>query len=546
MKPSHTKSIPAAFAEVAARQPSKTAVSYLGTNFTYRDLDELSQRFAAGLLQRGLRPGSRVVIYMPNSVQWLVAWLGVLRSGAVAVPITPIYTPYDLAYIANDTQAEAVVCADRNYGYVTRVMENTGIKMVVASGLADLLPAYKRAFGWLFDKIPKGRTANAEHTLLIRDLLKAGKAEVPIPEVDSGDVAEILYTGGTTKHPKGVPITHELLLGCAREQLACSAELIKPEENVILGTAPMFHVLGQTCAMGTIFTYGGSLVLQPRVNLDAMLEAVESQRGRTLIGVPALYRMILEHDRLDQYDLSSLDFCFSGGDVMPLEVARRWERRFGKRIYIGYGSTETVGGVGMNPAGQVTPPGCMGIVLGSKQVKVVDQSSLDAVPYGKPGELLVHSQPMVSAYWNKPEETAQAFVEIDGKLFYRTGDIVAMDEDRQLYFVDRTMDTIKHKGYRVSATEIEAILQEHAAVIEACVVGLPDEKVGERIKAFVVLKKDVKGITGYDLIQWCRKRLVSYKLPQYIEFRDMLPKSKVGKLLRREIRAEEAERREEG
>lgn len=545
MKPSQAKNIPAAFAEVAARQPDKTAVSYLGTNFSYRQLDELSQRFASGLNQKGIGPGSRVVIYMPNSVQWLVAWLGVLRSGAVAVPITPIYTPYDLAYIANDTQAEAVVCADRNYGYVTRVMGNTKIKFVVASGLADLLPAYKRFFGWLFDKIPKGRTAKADHTLSIRELLKLGQVGVPIPQVDAGEIAEILYTGGTTKHPKGVPITHELLINCAHEQLACSAALIKPEENVILGTAPMFHVLGQTCGLGTVFTYGGTLILQPRVNLDAMLEAIESQGGRTLIGVPALYRMILEHDRLDQYDLSSLDYCFSGGDVMPLEVARRWERRFGKRIYIGYGATETVGGVGMNPGGQETTPGCMGIVLESKDVKVVNQSDLEEVEHGKPGELLVYSDPMVNAYWNKPEETAEAFVEIDSKLFYRTGDIVAMDEERRLYFVDRTMDTIKHKGYRVSATEIEATLQEHSAVIEACVVGLPDEKVGERIKAFVVLKKDVKGITGYDLIQWCRERLVSYKLPQYIEFRDMLPKSKVGKLLRREIRAEEAERREE-
>lgn len=545
MKQSQSKNIPAAFAEVAARHPNKTAVSYLGTNFTYGQVDDLSQRFAAGLAQRGLGPGSRVVVYMPNSVQWVVAWLGVLRSGAVAVPITPIYTPYDVAYIANDTKAEAVVCADRNYGYVTRVMENTGIKMVVVSGLADLLPAYKRFFGWLFDKIPKGRISRDEHTVPIRELLKSGTGGVPIPKEDGSEIAEILYTGGTTKHPKGVPITHELLLACAHEQLACSASVIKPEENVILGTAPMFHVLGQTCGLGTLFTYGGTLVLQPRVNLDAMLEALESQGGRTLIGVPALYRMILEHDRLDQYDLSSLDYCFSGGDVMPLEVARRWEKRFGKSIYIGYGATETVGGVGMNPSGKDTPPGCMGVVLDSKHVKVVDQGSLEEVPHGKPGELLVHSQPMVCAYWNKPEETAEAFVEIEGKLFYRTGDIVAKDEERRLYFVDRTMDTIKHKGYRVSATEIESILQEHPAVIESCVVGLPDEKVGERIKAFVVLKKDVKGITGYDLIQWCRERLVSYKLPQYIEFRDMLPKSKVGKLLRREIRAEEAERREE-
>jgi long-chain acyl-CoA synthetase len=544
MNSSFHKTIPAAFAEVAHRQPHRLAISYLGTPFTYAELEELSGRFAAGLLGRGVGPGARVMIYMPNSVQWVVAWLGILKAGAVAVPISPIYTPHDVAYIANDTGASAIVCADRNYGYVVKVMDGTGIKLAVTCGLVDLLPAYKRAFGWLFDRVPKGRTTRAEHTLPLTDLLKAG-GQAPGGGDDASALAEILYTGGTTKHPKGVPITHELLIGCATEQLAYSSAVIKPDENVILGTAPMFHVLGQTCGLGTIFTHGGAVVVQPRVNLDAMLEAVESMRARTLIGVPALYRMILEHDRLSLYDLTSLDYCFSGGDVMPLEVSRRWERQFGKRIYIGYGATETVGGVGLNPAGQETPPGCMGVVLASKLVRAVDPFSMAEVPPGKPGELLVHSSPMVEAYWNKPEETARSFVEINGKLFYRTGDIVAVDEERRLYFVDRSMDTIKHKGYRVSATEIEATLQEHPAVIESCVVGLPDEKVGERIKAFVVLKKDIKGVTGYDLIQWCRQRLVSYKIPQYIEFRDMLPKSKVGKLLRREIRAEEAERRQE-
>ena len=544
MTQSQSKTIPAAFLEVAARQGDKTAISYLGTSYSYRDLEELSGRFAAGLAARGIGPESKVIIYMPNSIQWVVAWLGIMRAGAVAVPITPIYTPYDLAYIASDTKAGAVVCADRNYGYVTKVMEQTDLRWIITSGLEDLLPAYKRAFGWLFDKVPKGRTAKGEHTTPIRNLLKT-PGPTPQTSADPSQPAEILYTGGTTKHPKGVPISHQLIVGCAAEQLSCSKAAIVPAENVILGSAPIFHVLGQTCALGTIFTYGGTLVLQPRVNLDAMLDAIDRLGGRTFVGVPALYRMILEHDRVEQYDISSLDYCFSGGDVMPLEVARRWERRFGKQIYVGYGATETVGGVAMNYAGQVPPPGCMGEVVESKDVLVMDPAAMEPVPNGKPGELWVHSDPMVSAYWNKPEETAQAFVEVDGKLYYRTGDIVAMDDERRLFFVDRTMDTIKHKGYRVSATEIESTLQEHPAVIEACVVGLPDEKVGERIKAFVVLKKDVKGITGYDLIQFCKKSLVSYKLPQYIEFRDMLPKSKVGKLLRREIRAEEAERREE-
>jgi len=249
--------------------------------------------------------------------------------------------------------------------------------------------------------------------------------------------------------------------------------------------------------------------------------------------------MILEHDRLDQYDMHSVDYWYSAGDVLPTEVGKRWEDRFGKPIYQGYGATETCGGVSMCPTDMANPPKSIGRVVPSKAIKVVDPVLLEPVAPGEPGELLVSSQHMVRHYINKPEETEAAFVELEGRTWYRTADVVSRDEEGNLYFVDRTVDTIKHKGYRVSASEIEAVLQEHHAVVAACVVGLPDEMVGERIKAFVVLKEDVKGITGYELIKWCRKSLVSYKVPQYIEFRDMLPKSKVGKLLRREIRDEE-------
>jgi long-chain acyl-CoA synthetase len=200
----------------------------------------------------------------------------------------------------------------------------------------------------------------------------------------------------------------------------------------------------------------------------------------------------------------------------------------------------------MCPTGVDNPPRSMGRLVASKEVRIIEPNTLAPVPLGEPGELIVFSERMVTHYWNKPEETERSFVDIDGKRWYRTGDIVSMDDRGYFYFVDRTVDTIKHKGYRVSASEIESVLQEHPAVISSCVVGIPDPIVGERIKAFVVLKEDIKGITGYDLIKWCRERLVSYKVPQYIEFRDMLPKSKVGKLLRREIRSEERKRFEKG
>jgi long-chain acyl-CoA synthetase len=534
--------IPTALETNAQRFPDKTAVIYLGTSFTYARLADLAGRFAGGLLQRGVKPGDHVVLYLPNSMQWLVAWLGVLKAGAVAVPITPIYTVHDLTYVAGDTGATAVICQDRNYGYVTQAMETTNIKQVVVSGMTDLLPAWKRFAGFAFDIVPRGKVARNDYTLSLGKLLKLGEQGAPPCPAAPDAVAEILYTGGTTRHPKGVPITHRLLLNCAAEQLATSNSLFPPEENVLLGSAPMFHVLGQTCGLGTVLTYGGTLILMPRVNLDAMFDAVQRYRAKTLIGVPALYRMILEHNRLDQYDLSSLAYCFSGGDVLPLEVGRRWKEHFGKPIYVGYGATETIGGVCMSLPQDEIPTGAMGRVLASKKVAVVSPDTLTEMPLGKPGELLVHSDPMVSAYWNKPDETERSFVTIEGLTYYRTADVVARDADNFLYFVDRTVDTIKHKGYRVSASEIEAVLQEHPAVIESCVVGVPDAKVGERIKAFVVLEKDVKGVTGYDLIQYCKDRLIDYKIPQYIEFRDMLPKSKVGKLLRREIRAEEMSR----
>ena len=198
----------------------------------------------------------------------------------------------------------------------------------------------------------------------------------------------------------------------------------------------------------------------------------------------------------------------------------------------------------MCPVDIQNPPKSVGRIVPSKQVRIVNTETLEDVKPGEVGELLVTSDHMVTSYLNKSEETRESFINLDDKLWYRTSDVMSMDEEGNLYFVDRTVDTIKHKGYRVSASEIEAALQEHPAVIGTCVVGIPDEKVGERIKAYVVLKEDIKGITGYDLIKWCRKQLVSYKVPQYIEFRDMLPKSKVGKLLRREIRDEEKRRAE--
>jgi len=546
MTGSNKRDIYSNFAATAERRGEHPAIIYLGNKFSYNRVKALAQRFAVALTELGVAPGQRVMMYIPNSIQWVVCWLGIQKIGAVCVPITPIYTPHDLKYIANDSDAEAIICADTNFGYVTSVLGDTRLKRVIVTNTADLLPWWKRWFGILFDVIPRGKFSLDDRTFALRNLLSGTQKDGrPNPSAIAGgrEIAEILYTGGTTKFPKGVPFSHDLFLVSADEQIRTSEPLFPVEENVIMGNAPLFHILGQTCSLATLLT-GGSLILQPRINLDANFDAIQRFKARTMIGVPALYRMILEHVRLAQYDLSSLEYCFSGGDVLPVEIGKRWQEKFGRPIYQGYGATETCGGVAMCPVGVDSPPKSVGRIVKSKKVKIVEPASLVPVGPGDPGELLVSSKHMVSSYLNKPEETAAAFVELDGEKWYRTADVMSMDQDGNLFFVDRTVDTIKHKGYRVSASEIESALQEHPAVIAACAVGVPDEKVGERIKAYVVLKEDIKGITGYDLIKWCRQTLVSYKVPHYIEFRDMLPKSKVGKLLRREIRSEEMRRKE--
>jgi long-chain acyl-CoA synthetase len=534
------KNIYSAFETIARKRAGHSAVIYIGTRFSYQTLQSMAGSFAAALQDKGVGPGDRVILYAPNSIQWVVAWLGIQRAGAVSVPITPIYTPKDLAYVANDSEAKAVVCADTNFGYVKRVLPDTPLKMVVITKMAELLPWWKQAFGTLFDIIPKGKIILDPHVYAMGSLLATYQNSQQTPAVgrNSTDIAEILYTGGTTQHPKGVPLTQALFLVSAEEQIRTSEPLFAPEENVILGNAPLFHILGQTCSLATLLM-GGTLILQPKVNLDANFEAIQRFKARTMIGVPTLYRMMLEHDRLDQYDLSSVDYWYSAGDVLPTEVGKRWREKFGKTIYQGYGATETCGGVTMCPTNVENPPQSVGRVVPSKSVRIVNPVTLAAVAQGETGELIVSSEHMVTQYLNKPQETASSFIDIDGKKWYRTADVVTMDESGNVYFVDRTVDTIKHKGYRVSASEIEAVLQEHPAVVASCVIGVPDDAVGERIKAYVVLKEDIKGITGYDLIKYCRKAMVSYKVPQYIEFRDMLPKSKVGKLLRREIRDEE-------
>ena len=530
------------FEKVCRDFSERPSLVYLGKTYTYSQLHELVQGLAGSLYRLGLTKGDKAILYLPNSPQWVMAWLALLRIGAISIPISPIYTPVDLKYMANDSGSETIFCLDTNFGYVTQVLPETKLKRMVVANMAELLPWWKRLIGLGFNKIPQGKFASGENIFTFKSLLGGGSpASLPPVESESEEMFEMLYTGGTTGLPKGVPFSSRVFLESLTEQRSMSERYIPKGEDVAIQGGPLFHILGQAVGLGALLS-GDTLILLPRVNLDGLFDHIERHKALTFFGVPMVYRMILEHDRVDHYDLSSLRYCFCGGDVLPNEVAERWLKKFSKPIYQGYGATETCGRVSLTPMGETPPPGSAGKVTPLQKVMLADPDTLEPVSAGEPGELLVSSDHMVRAYWNKPAETADCFIEREGRLWYRTRDIMRIDQDGYLFYLDRSVDTIKHKGYRVASSEIEAVLQEHPAVIASCIVGIPDEKVGERIKAFVVLKADVKGVSAYDLMRWCRERLAPYKIPQYIEFRDMLPKSKVGKLLRRELRAEERKR----
>jgi long-chain acyl-CoA synthetase len=530
------------FDQMSQKYPNRSALVYLGEHFSYRRLKNLSERFAGALSGLGVAKGHRVMIYIPNCAQWVIAFLGIQKLGAVVVPVAPIYTSHEIIYMINDARVETVVCMDTNFCYVKEAFAETDLKRVIVTNVADLLPAWKRWLGHLFDKIPTGKVDNDPRMHRFTRLIK----HAPIAQTAAidpvADLSYILYTGGTTGFPKGVPGNHLGMTSYVNDVTEdVAGEYLNEGQDTYIAVNPLFHIMALGLFMAVGLNRANTTLLMPFPQVDAILESIQRFKVRWLLGVPALYRMILENDRQDRYDLSSLTYCYCGGDVLPEEVKERWHKRCGTPIYQVYGSTE-VGHVTYSRIGVEPSPRAIGFPLKSRQCLIVDPATLEPVEQGKTGELLVTSAYTLKSYYNKPGETKKTFVEIDGTTWCRMGDFVSALPTGELIYMERSADIIKHKAFRVSASEVEAALQDHPTVIGACVVGVPDPKVGERIKAIVVLKEDARGVGGTELIRWCRDRLAAYKVPSYIEFRDMLPKSKVGKLLRREVRDDEIRR----
>jgi long-chain acyl-CoA synthetase len=337
------RTILAAFEANAEKYPDQPALIFLGTRFSYRRLNDLVDRFAAAASDLGVKLQDRVLLYLPNSPQWLVAYMGLQKIGAVPVPVSPIYPPYELIYLLNHSASKTVICADTNFGYVKEVLPETPVERIIVTRVADLLPAGKRIFGKLFDKLLKGSVSRQENVFSFRRLMQKYSPRPPRVDLDSKNhIAHILYTGGTTGFPKGIPHTHlELLSGIAgvREVYRGCA---KESANTLIMPLPLFHMFSQDMVFALGLHLGNTVVIAPKPSIDAASASIQAYKATLFAGVPSLYRMILENDRFDFYNLKSLRYCWSAGDTLPAEVASRWEEKVGVPIWQVYGSTETV------------------------------------------------------------------------------------------------------------------------------------------------------------------------------------------------------------
>lgn len=527
-----------AFERVAKEKPYKNSVIYQGTELTYGELLFFAERLGSALYKRGLRKGDRAIIYLPHCPQWLISWFGLQRIGACPVPITHLYGTQDIEYIAKDSGAKFIFMCETNFANVEPLLSKGMFTRAIFTNTSEMLPKWKEL---TVPDVSKARSQPYPRDLLRLDVLLTEEESAPPSDAEWKDLAQILYTSGTTGLPKGVPLTHEVYLWSTKEERKTVATVVPHGEAVILQGSPLYHILGQAQGLSGLL-FGDTIVLLPRMDIEEVLSSIERYRITNLFGTPTFYRMMLEHPKIDKFDLRSLRWCYSGGDYLPPSLNERWQKRTGKYIYQGLGATEACGGITMTPGDVDIPEGSLGRVLSIWKAKLFDSDTMEEIPIPGQGELYISSDHMITGYWNKPEDTEKSFIKLQGRLWYKTGDIVRIDENGWVYFVDRSGDIIKHKGYRVVPSKVEKVLSEHPSIYAACVIGIPDPEVGEKIKALVVKRQDSPYVDEKELLDWCSKRLTPYEVPHWIEYRDSLPTSPSGKILRRKVRTEEREK----
>ena len=516
------------------------AFANLGHILTYGDIDDLSRRFAAYLQKDcGLRPGDRVAIMMPNLLQYPVALLACLRSELVVVNVNPLYTSRELRHQLQDSGARAIVIYAGSAHVLSKIIDETAVRHVITTNVGDMLPFPKRqvvnvVVRYVKRMIKPFRLPQAKG---FRTALKASAADYQRPQVVSGsDVAILQYTGGTTGLAKGAMLTHANLLANVSQLNSWFGRNDRPGEEIIITALPLYHVYALTVNCFTYFEKGGLnvLITDPR-DTAGMIKEMSRWPFTTITGVNTLYQSLVRHPDFKQLDFSTLKVTSAGGMAMQEDTARQWAEITGQQVIEGYGLSETSPVVSSNPLDLPEFGGSIGLPVPNTEVSIRDDNGSE-VPLGEPGELYVRGPQVMAGYWNKPEATAEVLGE-DG--FLKTGDMAVMDERGYLRIVDRKKDIIIVSGFNVYPNEIENVVTTHPDVLEAAIIGIEGDDSGEAVKLFAVMREGAT-ITPKELRTWCKQNMTAYKVPTYVEYIDELPKSNVGKVLRRELRERDA------
>lgn len=539
------RSVVDTFNETTEKWKDKTAVVFYGRKMNYKEIRDQVDRFAAALHDLGVKKGDKIALLLLNSPQFIIAYFGALKAGATLTAISPVYVSSEIKYQIEDSGARMIVCLDILYDNV----EKSGVKLdaVILTGIGEYLPGMKKFLGSsvlraVYQKMaaPPVELFEREGVYRFQDLIK--KYPPNPPEIEFNvreDIVTLPYTGGTTGSPKGAVVTHYNF--AAARELADDfwGSVVQEGKEVVIAYLPFYHIYGQAVVMMGGLTQGYTSILITTPDPDDILSALENYKGTIFYSVPALFEYLREYEKTNRVNWKKVKVLISGADALLEDTARGWEKRTGAPIHEGWGMTETTS-VGMvNPYGR-PKIGSFGVPMPGCVAAIVDPEGTKFLPVGETGEMLFKGPNVIPGYWQKPEATKETFVEIDGEIWLRTGDLAKMDEEGYFYFYDRKKDMIKYKGLQVFAREVEEVLTSHPQVREAGVIGVPDPEVGERVKAIVVLESEARGrVSEEDITKYCAGKLAGYMVPKIIEFRGEVPKTDIGKVSRRELREEE-------
>jgi long-chain acyl-CoA synthetase len=522
--------------------PKATALIYFGRRMSYRRLGELVNRFAAVLSHLGVKKGDRVAILLPNIPQYPIVHYAMMQLGAIAVPTNPLYVERELEYQLRDSGAQIAVALDLLHSRLEGVRRKTALREVIYTGVGEYLPALKRLLyplkakregRWV--KIPPQAHTHNFSTLIQKDLPQPSPVEIK-PE----EVAIFLYTGGTTGISKGAVLTHRNLVANL-EQVRSWCAGIHLGEEVMLAALPFFHSYGMTTCLHMGPYIAGANVLIPRFELNAVLNALATYKVTLFPGVPTMYVAVNNCPKSPQYNLHSIRACISGGAPLPLQVAKKFEEiAHGARLVEGYGLSETSPVTHCNPITGERREGAIGLPVPGTDAAILAPDTHEPLPPNQVGELAVRGPQVMQGYWNMAEETRQVM----HHGWFMTGDLAKMDEDGYFYIVDRKKDMIIAGGLNIYPREIEEVLYNNPKVKEVAVIGAHDPYRGETVKAFIVLKENQQA-TEEEMVAYCQQYLAKYKAPKLVEFRDTLPKSMIGKVLRRVLVEEERNRQKQ-